>query len=118
MAKRGRKAKCADGKKQERFESLGGEWCDAIKGKDTEDLKKEAGKVAMAILALKLAQKADQDLANLKEQVQVANAVYKDGIKQNDIKIEYIVEQLHHRGVEIPSIDDFLRNVADGDTNG
>lgn len=118
MAKRGRKAKGADAKKQERFESLGGEWCDAIKGKDTEELKKEAGKVAMASAALKLAQKADQDLANLKEQVQVANAVYKDGLKTNDTKIEYIVDQLSYRGVDIPSIEDFLRKAADGDTNG
>lgn len=118
MAKRGRKAKGADAKKQERFESLGGEWCDAIKGKTTEEIKLEIGKAAMSNAALKLAQKADQDLANLKEQVQVANAVYKDGLKTNDIKIEFMIDQLSYRGVDIPSIDDFLRKVSDGDANG
>jgi hypothetical protein len=118
MAKRGRKAKGADAKKQERFESLGGEWCDAIKGKESEELKKEVGRVAMASAALKWAQKADQDLANLKEQVQVAGAVYKDGLKANDIQIEYMIDQLNYRGVEIPSMEDFLRKAADGDVDG
>ena len=118
MGKRGRKAKGADAKKQERFESLGDEWRDNIKGKDSEAIKLEIGRVAMASAALKLAQKADTDLANLKEQVQVAGAVYKDGLKANDIKIEYMIDQLNYRGVEIPSIDDFLRKAADGDVDG
>lgn len=117
MGKRGRKAKGADAKKQERFESLGGEWTDAIKGKESEEIKMEIGKVAMSSAALKLAQKADQDLANLKEQVQVAGAVYKDGLKANDIKIEYMIDQLHYRGVEIPCIEDFLKTAAE-DTDG
>lgn len=117
MAKRGRKAKDNNTKQQERFELLGDEWRDNINGKETEAIKLEIGKVAMASAALKLAQKADTDLANLKEQVQVAGAVYKDGLKTNDIKIEYMISQLHYRGVEIPCIEDFLRKAADGDVN-
>lgn len=117
MAKRGRKVKGADAKKQERFELLGDEWRDNIKAKSSDEIKDEIGKVATNSFTIKKAQKADQDLANLREQVKVANAQYADGLKVNDIKLEYMLEQLGYRGVELPTIEDFLRKAADGEVN-
>jgi len=93
-------------------EKLPEEWRQNQLGADTAGIYKEITNVAMATVALEMAQKMDPDLAALKEQVKVANEPYQTGKKTNTMKIEFAVDVLKGRGEDVPSMDVFLSSAA------
>jgi hypothetical protein len=67
-------------------------------------------KCALNVIALNMAKEADEDLASLQEQLKVAKEQYTTGVKTNNLKIEFCAETLKSRGVDVPSVEDFLRS--------
>jgi hypothetical protein len=115
----GRKRRNASGEKDaqyDRFKELDEEWRSAEMGKQSPEIYKDISTIAMNQLQLELAKKMDQDLENLRAQVKAASEPYTEGGKVNKTKLEFLVETLRSRGENVPSIADFLKSAANGDT--
>lgn len=76
------------------------EWRDAVEAATTDDIKKKVAEVALAQAELMKAKKEDADLAEKKEQVKEASAIYREGSKLNKAKIEYAKMILDSRGAK------------------
>jgi|WetSurMetagenome_2_1015567.scaffolds.fasta_scaffold22266_5 hypothetical protein len=102
-------------KQLKNFKKLSEEWRNEKLGAQTPDLYKSILTAAMNIVQLAIAKELDQDLANLKEQVKVAQQGYSDGTKENNLRIQFLVEVLRGRGEDVPDPDDFIRKAANGE---
>jgi hypothetical protein len=76
---------------------------------------KDVVRVAMNDIQLELAKQADQDLKQKQEEAKVAGEQYREGHKANKLKLEFLTECLRSRGEDVPSIEDFLTKVANGE---
>jgi hypothetical protein len=103
---------------QKKFDKLlEPEWQEQMLGeKDNKVVDEEIRQAAMNLVTLEIAQKLDEDLANLKEQVKVAQEQYTTGKKENLCKIEFLVEMLRDRGVAVPSVGDFVKQAKKPET--
>ena len=105
--------KDAHQKKLEKFEKkLPEEWRQNQLGAKTPDIYQEITKVAIATVQLDMAKELDPDLASLAEQLKVAREPYTEGRKTNNLKIEFLVENLKSRGESVPDIECFLSAAA------
>jgi hypothetical protein len=102
-------------KQLKKFKKLSEDWREGRLGAQTQELYKDILNAAMNIVQLEIAKSLDQDLANLREQVKVANQVYTDGKKENGLRIEFLIEVLRGRGENVPDPDDFIRQAANGE---
>lgn len=101
-------------KQLKRFKALPEDWRNDVLGtRSNEDVNKLIRDAAINTIVLKLAKESDPDLAALKEQLATATEMYKEGEKQNNLKIEFLVEVLRSRGVDVPSIEDFIKGAKD-----
>jgi hypothetical protein len=91
------------------------EWRNDLMGRTDEEVDKEIRTAAMNLVTLEMAKEFDEDLKSLKDQLATANAQYTDGKKTNLVKIEFLIEVLRGRGVDVPSVEDFIRSAVGGD---
>jgi hypothetical protein len=82
---------------------------EAILASDNNALEAIVQEAALNLVVLEAAKAADQDLANLKEQVKDAEAVYNEGKKTSLATIELAFDVLEGRGYPVPSISDFVK---------
>ncbi len=82
------------------FELLPPEFKDAIEQSSVDEIKARIYQTAVESSALKKARKEDQDLADKKELVKEAGAVYSEGLKMNELKIEFAKIILEGKGVK------------------
>jgi outer membrane receptor for ferric coprogen and ferric-rhodotorulic acid len=100
-------------KQYKRFKNIDEDWRQEQMGATTEELFSRITKVAMSDFQLGMAQKFDEDLSKLKEQVKVASEPYTEGKKANKIRMEFLIQVLEDRGCpNIPSISDFIKAAA------
>jgi hypothetical protein len=97
------------------YKKLPEDWRENQLAAKTPELYKEIIKSAMNIVQLSIAKELDQDLKALKEQVSVANAVYSEGTKANNLQIKFLVDILRGRGEDVPDAEDFVRKAASGE---
>jgi ABC-type dipeptide/oligopeptide/nickel transport system ATPase component len=88
------------------------EWRENQLAATTEAIYKEITAVAIAAVQQDIAKAMDPDLAKLRAQVKDANHTYSEGKKVNTTKIEFLVDNLKSRGVDVPSAEDFLSAAA------
>lgn len=88
-------------KQYKKFKKLDEEWRNAALGMEVEDINKLIRDCAVNIVELALAKGLDEDLARLREELATAEKQYKDGAKINNLRIEFLVEVLRGRGIEI-----------------
>lgn len=84
--------------KKDKFAPLPVEFRDDIAAMSESEIKSQIAKVALDTEALRQAQEEDQDLTEKKEAVKFANAPYRDGFKQNRLKIEFMRQVLGDKG--------------------
>jgi hypothetical protein len=99
-------------KQLKKFEKLPEEWRQSQLGAKTQEVYETITKVAIATVQLDLAKELDADLASLKEQVKTANEPYSEGRKTNNLKIQFLVDNLKSRGENVPDIECFLSAAA------
>lgn len=97
------------------YKKLPEDWRNQQLGAQTPDVYKQILKSAINIVQLAIAKEMDQDLAALKEQVKVAQAIYSDGTKENNLKIKFLVDVLRGRGEDVPDPEDFVKQAANGE---
>lgn len=86
------------------------EWMDAIRGTKHEDkLNDEIKQSAMNLVTLEMAQKLDEDLIRLQDELKTAREQYTEGKKVNLCKIEFVLEIMRDRGLPVPSVSDFVK---------
>ena len=109
----GKTIESAKDKQLKKFKKLPEDWRNDVLGtRSNEDINKLIRDAAINNIVLKLAKENDPDLAALKEQMATATEMYKAGEKENNLKIEFLVEVLRGRGVDVPSIEDFVRGAT------
>jgi DNA polymerase III delta prime subunit len=106
MAKRGRKAK-------EKFSELSDDWKSDMYAANEESVRKTISQLAMNMIALEIAKASDTDLISLKEQVKAASEVYSNGRKDGVLRITFLREVLELKGVDVPSLKDFLKDAEE-----
>jgi secreted Zn-dependent insulinase-like peptidase len=98
-------------KDKDEFQDLPEEFKAVVVAKtDPDEIKKLIAEAAMNDVALRAAKKEDQHLKEVTEQKAEAELMYKDGAKQNKLKIEFCKRVLSDRGVSVPSIESFLKD--------
>lgn len=87
------------------FDGLSNEFRAKVDAAPDEVVNKEIRDAALYAVALADAKKKDLDLKSAQERVKDAGAVYKDGAKQCNLKIQYCKTLLRSRGREVPEMD-------------
>jgi hypothetical protein len=105
-------------KQLKKFRKIDEDWRISQNTKDAKSLKDEVCKVAINTIQLAMAEKFDPDLNDLKEKMKTAKEPYSEGKKINTLKMSYIIELLSGMGEDVPSIEDFLKQAANGETVG
>lgn len=93
-----------------KYRTLPEDWRNDMMARETEDLYKAAVDCCSNIADLDEAEKLDMDLASLKEQAKEAGAVYKEGKKNNNLKIGFVLEVLRSRGEKVSNVKAFMKN--------
>lgn len=99
-----------------KFKKIDEDWRNDMMSRDSEDLNKVIRDCAINNVVLALAKAADPDLARIAEELATAKAVYTDGTKANNLKIEFLVEVLRSQGVDIPDVSAFCKALAKDDS--
>ncbi len=92
-----------------KFKKLDEEWRNTQMSKSEADVDKEIRTVVSNMVALEAAKALDEDLISLKEQVATAEAIYKEGKKEQLIKLEFLIECLKSRGANITDVESFVQ---------
>lgn len=101
-------------KQNKRFKKLPEEWRNAQMAEKKEaKLYELIGRYAMEVIATKAAKLFDQDLISLKEKVADISAGYSDREKGALLRIEFVMAVLKSRGLDVPSLEDFLAGAAE-----
>lgn len=101
-------------KQQKRFKKLDQEWRDEAISMDELSLDKEIKKQAGNIINSRIAKELDEDIARLTEELKTAKEPYVEGEKMSMLRIEFLFEVLRGKGADVPSIEDFLSDAAEG----
>jgi hypothetical protein len=102
----------SDEKQQKKFRKLPPEWCEAMLGADDFDIDKGIKTAAISLVTLELAKQFDEDLISLQEQLSTAQEQYKEGKKENLLKIEFLIEVLRSRGRDVPDAKTFIKQAT------
>ncbi len=97
--------------KKDKFSALEESWRDEKMSRQNEDINSDIVETVMNLVALEAAKALDTDLQSLQEQVKVAREVYTEGKKSNLLKIEFLIEVLRSRGLNVPGVKDFVKKV-------
>ncbi len=81
-----------------KFEDLDKDYMTSIESATDDEIRAKIAQVALNNAALQEAKGEDQQLAELKEQVKEAGAIYREGAKANKLRIEYARYMLDSRG--------------------
>jgi hypothetical protein len=111
----GRKRKVSKDDPYSRFLKLDEAWRNDMLSRDSAYIHAELGRVAMNDIQLALAKKADMDLKQKQEIVKQASEQYTEGHKRNMLTIEFFTEVLRSKGEDVPSFEDFYKEVANGE---
>lgn len=84
--------------KKEQWQDLPQEWKDRVNTLSREELEHEIANVAYNNCELMKLKSEDMDLASCKQSYTDAGAQYKEGSKQNKLKISYAKEMLDSAG--------------------
>jgi hypothetical protein len=81
-----------------KFDTLDGDWRDAVKGKVSQDLKLMLAQVAKDEEENLHAKVEDQDLLLAKEKLEELGYDYKAATKVNKLKVKFLLWTLRNRG--------------------
>jgi hypothetical protein len=84
--------------KKDPFADLDAEFKEAIPTLTAEEIRDRIAQVALNQESLMAAKKDDEDLAECREQLREASAVYRDGTKMNKLRIAYCKQVLDDMG--------------------
>lgn len=88
------------------------EWVAKVRGTmDINELTKIVKETAVNDVVLRMAKKHDAELNEILEKKKTAETQYVEGAKLNKKKLEALVTRLTELGAEVPSIQDFIRNI-------
>lgn len=105
----------AQKKRDRKFSKLDETWRNNMMSAKDPDVDVAIKQSAMNLVGLELAKALDEDLLALREQLQVATAVYTDGRKESLTKIEFLIEVLRSRGRDVPSAQDFVKSAREAE---
>lgn len=103
----------AQKKKDRKFAELDEAWRASMMSSQDPDIDKAIKQSAMNLVGLELAKSLDEDLIALREQLQVAQAIYTEGKKENLTRIEFLIEVLRSRGRDVPSAQSFVKSARE-----
>lgn len=95
------------------FSDLDGDWKDAVASSSREEIQQRIAAVALNDVELRRLKKEDQHLKECAEAYKDASAVYRDGFKQNKLKIEFMKRALDDKGGPTKSVDDVASDNTD-----
>lgn len=84
--------------KKDQFDDIEEEFKDAVAGMTTDEIRSQIVKVSLNQMELMEAKKQDQDLADKREAFNEASAIYREGSKQNRLKLEFCKRVLGDKG--------------------
>lgn len=84
--------------KKDQFEDIADEFKDAVAGMSTDEIRSQIVKVSLNQLELMEAKKQDQDLVDKRDAYNDANAIYREGSKENRLKLEFCKRVLGDKG--------------------
>jgi len=96
-------------KNDDKFSKLDEEWRSQMLSSPNENVNSTIVTSAVNLISLELAKKLDDDLLSLKEQLKVANEQYSEGKKVNLLRMEFLIEVLRSRGLNVPDVSDFVK---------
>jgi len=105
----------AQKKRDKKFAALDESWRAAMMSSQDVSVDAAIKQSACNLVGLELAKALDEDLLALREQLQVATAVYTDGKKENLTKIEFLIEVLRSRGRDVPSAQSFVKSARENE---
>lgn len=91
--------------KKDIFEDLDQDFKDTVVGMSESEIRQKISSVALNQVALLEAKENDQDFQTKKEQAKVAGEVYRDGTKQNKLRIAFCKRVLGDKGKDTGSFD-------------
>jgi Flp pilus assembly CpaE family ATPase len=84
--------------KKDPFEDVDSDFKDAVASMSTDEIRSQIVKVSINQMELMEAKKEDQDLSDKREAYNDANSIYRDGTKQNRLKLEFCKRVLGDKG--------------------
>lgn len=84
--------------KRDKFSALPEEYKDAVAAMNVAEIRDRIAQVALDQLDLMNAKEEDQDLQEKQEAFKVASEGYREGMKQNKLKIEFAKRVLEDKG--------------------
>ena len=96
---------------KDKWEQLPEEFRSEVDSLSREALEHKIASIAMYQVELMVAKEQDQDLKQKKEASRVAGEVYREGSKQNKLKIEYLKANLDAAGGPVKAHVDELPEV-------
>jgi hypothetical protein len=99
-------------KQLKKFSKIDEEWRSEQLSKKAPDLFQTITKIAINTVELDLAKDEDEDLARLQEELKVAREPYTLGRKENNLKIQYLVQVLKDQGVNVEGIPGLLKKAV------
>lgn len=85
-------------KKKNPFDDLDDQFKDSMNAMTESEIRDRIAQIALNQEELMSARKEDQHLAELKEQVKEASAIYRDGTKMNKLRIAFARQRLADMG--------------------
>lgn len=104
MAARGRKKGPPDP-----YKGISNDWRGSMESAKDEEIDKEIKSISLSTSALEEAEKADDDLKMKRTAVSDAALQYRQGKKENGLKIRFLRKTLESRGRDVPVAGDFGR---------
>jgi hypothetical protein len=99
-------------KQLKKFSKIDEQWRSEQLSKNAPDLFQVITRVAINTVELDLAKDEDEDLARLQEELKVAREPYTLGRKENNLKIQYLVQVLKDRGVDVDGIRGLVKKAV------
>ena len=100
-------------KQLKKFAKLSDDWRDDQLSKQTPDIFKAISATAIANVQLDIAKDLDEDLARLQEDLKTAREPYTLGRKENNLKIQFLVQVLSDRGENVDGLHGLLKQAAE-----
>lgn len=95
------------------FSDLDGDWKDAAAGSSREEVQQRIAAVALNDVELRRLKKEDQHLKECQEAYKDASARYRDGFKQNKLKIEFLKRVLDDKGGPTKAVENVSTDNSD-----
>jgi DUF438 domain-containing protein len=100
-------------KQLKKFAKLDEGWRSDQLSKQTPDIFKTISATAIANVQLDIAKDLDEDLARLQDEFKTAGEGYKLGRKENNLKIQFLVQVLSDRGENLDGLAGLLKQAAE-----